>query len=901
MEEIKKDPDEILKRIQRERKGKLTVFLGAMAGVGKTFTMLQAAHERMGEGLVVIAGWVETHGRKETEALLEGIETLEPRVLDYRDRQFEEMDVDALLERKPDLALVDELAHTNIPGSRNSKRYEDVALLLEAGISVYTTLNIQHVESLNDVVAQITGIEVGETVPDRVLDEADSIHVVDVATDELIQRMEEGKVYLPALAEKALLRFFRPGNINALRELALRRAASCVDHRLIEYRQDMRIDVPWPVNERVLACISSGPFSEHVLRAAKRLADSLRAELLVVHIETSRPRRRFSDADGLIKNLDLAEDLGGRILNVRAGEISGAVLDVAHENNVTQLVVGKPLRPAWVGLFRPSLVDRIVSGSKGITVHIVPGEAVTSRRPVKPWKRFTHTPIYGYLLIFALIALITLVARTVGFLNDPIIAAILYLIPVVYAATRFGAMLSILAALVSVLAFDLFFVEPYYTITVDDLRYLVVFAVFLSVALITATLANRLRFQLQESRRLESRTRQLLNLSRRITSISNPEGLAVDIVDHLSETFNLQARIYLPDVGGSLRLVASSSPQDAGDDRLDSSAFAVAHWAYEHGRAAGMGTNVLPGSEYLCIPIEAKEQPLGVVAAKPADGEAMISPEQRDQLEVVIKLIALALNRMQLEVETERIKHIEESERLRTSLLNSVSHDLRTPLSAIIGAVTGLLDENDPYSDEQRLELLNTIKESASHLDHMTGNLLNMARLESGLLQLHTDYCDMVDVVSVALRQMDDALAGRKVDFIVKEDIPLADADFGLLEQVLINLFDNAIKYSPAGSPISVRVSAGGAGVVVGVESRGPVIPERDRARIFDKFLRLENPRLIGGSGLGLSICKGIVEAHGGNIWVEPSSGEGNSFVFSIPAASVTAGGPGEKEDADGC
>ncbi|MGE5398237.1 MAG: DUF4118 domain-containing protein, partial [Chitinophagales bacterium] len=526
-ENLKRDPDAILAKIKEEAHGKLTVFIGAAAGVGKTYAMLEAAHERVAEGVDLIVGWIETHGRKETEALLNGLPVIRPLAIEYRGKFFDEMDLDDILHRRPGLVLVDELAHTNIPGSRHPRRYLDVEELLNNGISVYTTLNIQHIESLNDVVAQITGVRVRETVPDNFLERADQIQLVDIPAEELIRRLEEGKVYVPEMAAQALRKFFRPGNINALRELALRQTAHRIDRQIEDYRHLHGIANPWPAGERVLACVSSSPFGVHVLRGARRMADSLKAELIAAYVETPRylPKDQYSK-ESLTRNIQLAEDLGAEIITLSGTNVAEEVLELARNRNVSQIVLGKPLRSRWIERIQGSVVEDIIRGSAGMSVHVIPGEKETKESTITTRNPRKKVNISSYFWVVIQVVIITVIGYfgkdTLGLPN----IGMLYLLPVLLASARMGLGPSIAAAILGVLAYDFFLIPPILFLTVADIRYLITFAVFLLVAITTGTMANRLRYRIRESRIRETRTRALYDLAREIAAVTDVEQLS---------------------------------------------------------------------------------------------------------------------------------------------------------------------------------------------------------------------------------------------------------------------------------------------------------------------------------------------------------------------------------------
>jgi len=893
-EERRPNPDDLLAQTKKENRGRLTIFLGAAAGVGKTFAMLEAAHERINEGVDLIVGWVETHGRPETGALIEGLPSMPPKSLEYRGHAYQEMDLDALLARRPALALVDELAHTNITGSRHVRRFQDVEELLAQGISVYTTVNIQHIESLNDIVAQITGVRVRETVPDRFLEEADQIHLIDVPPEDLIQRLNEGKVYVPEQAQQALQKFFRPGNINALRELALRFTAQRVDREMDQYMRVHAIEGPWPAGERIMACISASPFSAHVIRTARRMATGLKAEWLVAYVETSDLLHETeARRDQLTLNLRLAEELGAEIVRLSGEDIADELLALARHRNVTQIVIGKPLHSNLWALWERSPVDQIIRGSQGISVHIISGKPKmkNGQRPA-PAARSRRSPIKSYLWTIVMVFLVTLINRLH---SDPVNIVLLYLLPVILSATFLGRGPSLLASVLGLLFFDFFFIPPFLSFSVADLRYFISLGIFLVVSLTTSSLAAKLRDQIDMARRREIRMSALYGLSRKIAVATDLEGVLKRASETVAETIGGKAVIFAPDETGKLETYAGEAVLEF---ILNENEWAVARWVFEHGQIAGRGTDTLRGVEWLYLPLMADEKCVGVLGVRPDFAEQHLSPEQRRLLEAFAGLTALALVRLKLAQEAQHTRNLEQSEKLRTALFNSISHELRTPLAFIQGAVTSMLDDRTSYSREDLHAFLQTIKEGALRMNRLVENLLDMARLESGTLQLKWEWCDLEEIVGVALRRLRDSLKDRPLKIQIEQGLPLVKADFALIEQVLVNLIDNAAKHSPPGSKISIYSRREDGSLRVAVADQGPGIPKADRERIFDKFYRVYSPHQVSGTGLGLSICKGIIEAHGGKIWVETRPGGGNVFVFNLPLKeSPPPGVPDGKED----
>jgi len=885
--EKRADPDAILASLEKEGRGKLTVFLGAAAGVGKTFAMLEAARERLADGVDVLVGWVETHGRAETEALLVGLPAIPPRQLDYRGKKFNEMDLDALLARRPELALVDELAHTNIPGSRHARRYQDVEELLAAGINVYTTLNIQHLETLNDVVAQITGVQVRETVPDRILESVGQIQLVDIPPDELIQRLKDGKVYVPGQAEEALRKFFRPGNINALRELAMRYTARRVDRQVESYMRLHGIAGPWPAGERVMVCVSASPFSTQLIRVARRMAEGLQAEWLAVYVEAPR-LYPYDEAgkDRLAKNLRLAEELGAETINIPGNDVAEELLELARKRNISQIIIGKPLHSRVWEWFHGSVVDKVIRQSHGISVHVIPGKLKQEHEQFNPGRSrqpLSFLPYAKSLLL--MLVFIALAARFKSFLGLVNIAMI-FLLPILFSAVKWGTGPAVAAALVGVVTFDFFFVPPTLTFTVADVRYVISFAIFLLVALFTGTLSTRLQLQIRSSRRRESKVAALYALSREIAAVAELDPVLDSVARKVADTVEGQVVVLLPD-SGKLALRANSA---AGESFLDENEWAVATWVFEHGQKAGRGTDTLSAAAGLYLPLRTDGGNRGVLGIRSTDPVNFFQPEQLRLLEAFAGLAAVAVTRIQLAEQAREAQTLAESERLRTALFNSLSHDLRTPLASIIGAVTGLLEEENVYTPGARRDLLLTIQNGASRMNRFVSNLLDMARMESGMLQLKKEWCDVEDIIGVAISRMGEPLAKRPLNIGIQPDLPLVPADFVLIEQVLVNLLDNALKYSESGSEITISARRSEKQVEITVADQGHEVPAEDLERIFDKFYRLQSPRLVSGTGLGLAICKGIIEAHGGRIWAANNPAGGLVITFVLPLGDAAPG-----------
>jgi two-component system, OmpR family, sensor histidine kinase KdpD len=885
------DPDALLARVKeeeaRQRRGKLKVFFGAAAGVGKTYAMLEAAQEQRAHGVDVVVGWVETHSRAETRALLEGLEILPAKVVEYRGATLREFDLDAALARRPAVMLVDELAHTNAPGSRHARRWQDILELLDAGINVYTTMNVQHVESLNDVIAKITGVVVRETVPDSVLEQAEEIALIDLPPDDLLQRLKEGKVYVPEQAREAIQNFFRRGNLIALRELALRSTAERVDAEMRVYRREQAIEKIWPAAQRLLVCIGPTPYSARLIRAAKREAERLEAEWIAAYVETPAQLRLPAEArDQVVRTLRLAEELGAKTVTLTGQRMSEAILAYARDRNITRLILGKPSRPLWKRILIGSIVDALVEGSGDIDVFVVSGERETE--PPAPVRRRSLAPDWRRhgegLAIVGLATGLAWVMFPFFELSNVVMA---YLLAVIVVATRCGRGPSLMASVISVAAFDFFFVPPYFTFAVADYQYLVTFAVMLVVALVISGLAGRMRTQAEAAREREQRTAALYAMSRDMASTRGIEHLAATAVRHIGEVFRAQVVVLFADASGMLRQRGGTPPF-----ALDSNESGVARWVYEHRQAAGLGTATLPGAGALYLPLISPRGPLGVIGVRPADRHALEAPEQSHQLETFANQTAVALERARLADEAQEAEVRIETERLRSSLLSSVSHDLRTPLSTITGAVSTVLDGPAQLDSDTR-ELLESAREESERLNRLVQDLLDMTRLESGALQPRKEWHSLEDIVGAALGRLEKRLAGRRVWTRIPPDLPLVPVDDVLVEQVFVNLLDNALKYTPPGSLISITAVAAEDAVRVEVADRGPGLPRGEEDRIFEKFYR-GGPLPGRGAGLGLAICQGIIRAHGGRIWAHNVPEGGAAFFFSLPLSASPPVAAGE-------
>jgi two-component system sensor histidine kinase KdpD len=894
------NPDALLARVKEEEaalmRGRLTVFFGAAPGVGKTYAMLEAAHDRVAEGIDVVAGVVETHGRRETEDLIRGLELLPRRIIEYRGVQLREFDLDAALTRRPQLILMDELAHTNAPGSRHPKRWQDVEELLAAGISVYTTVNVQHLESLNDVVAQITGVIVQETVPDNVIERADEVKLIDLPSDDLIQRLNEGKIYLPQQAERATRSFFRKGNLIALRELALRRTADRVDAQMEAYRRDKAIREPWPTALRMLVGISSGPSAARLVRAARRMAAGLRAEWIVAYVETpAELRRPEHEREQAVQTLRLAEQLGAETVMLSAANAADELLDLARTRNISKIVIGKPERPRWRDLLFGSVADDLLRKSGVIDIYVLSGDFGDTESPQVPLPQPT-SDLRSYASTFAIIGLCTGVAIGIDRLNIGEANLIMvYLLGVMAAALVGGRGPSVLAAVLSVLAFNFLFVEPRLTFVFTDSRYLITFSVMLFVGLVVSTLMARFRHQATMARQRERRTAALYALSREFASTRGLENLLQVAVRHLHDVFDSQVVILLPSAAGQLEPWGGRSGWGRAIDMqhiygLSPAEHGVAQWVFDHGERAGLGTNTLPSAEGLYLPLNGSQRTVGVLGVRAQERRRLLNPDQVHLLETFASQTALAIERAGLAEEAEQATVAAETERLRAALLSSVSHDLRTPLAIITGALSSLAEENG-QSLSARQELARSACDEAQRLNRLLANLLEMTRLEAGALQVRKEWQTIEEVVGAAVERLSQsdatALASHPLSIKLADDLPLVPLDSILVEQVVVNLLDNALKHTPEGTPIELRATHNNTSVTVEIADRGPGLAPGEETRVFDKFYRGGADSARGNVGLGLAICKGMIEAQGGSIEARNRDGGGVSFRFTLPLAGA--------------
>jgi two-component system, OmpR family, sensor histidine kinase KdpD len=891
-------PEALLQQATKEARGRLKIFLGAAPGVGKTYEMLLTAQAKRQQGVDVVIGVVETHGRKETGALLEGLEVIQRRRIEYKGHTLEEMDIDAILKRRPKLVLVDELAHTNAPGSRHPKRYLDVEEIVAAGIDVYATLNIQHLESLNDVVAKITSIRVRETVPDSIIDRADDIEVVDLTPEDLIQRLKEGKVYVPQQAERAVRNYFLPGNLTALRELALRRTAQRVDEQMVDYMRAHAIEGPWAAGERVLVGINEAPTCMSVVRYARRLADRLRAPWTAVYIETARSQRLTEAArDRIAKALRLAERLGGEAVTVPSADAAAGLVDYAREHNITHIVLAKSSRSRWSELLRGSVSHALIRRAGDISVHVIAGKAEGPSgqeegvKAILPARQPLDIRTYAGSLAMVAAALV------VGLALQQFLAvsniALVFLMAVLACAITYGLWPAIMTSLVSVLAYNFFFLPPLYTFTIADPDNVVALFFFAVVAIIASNLTSRVRNQAVAARQRAKATEDLYLFSRKLGGAVTLDDLLWATAYQIALMLKVRVVLLLPE-GASLTVRAGYPPEDT----LGEGDLAAAKWCWENNRPAGRGADTLPGAKRLFLPMRTGRGPVGIVGLDSDQPGPLLAPDQSRLFDALCDQAALAIERANLAQDVDRARLTAETDRLRSALLTSISHDLKTPLASILGSVTSLRTYSKTFDEKAKEELMATIQEEAERLNRFIANLLDMTRLESGAIEPRFALVDLSEIVATALKRAAKILVAHHVDVSLASDLPMLRLDFLLFEQVLFNLLDNAAKYAPADSAIRLRAGREGDHVRLQLLDEGDGIPPDDLEHIFDKFYRVHaGDHRRAGTGLGLAICRGFVEAMGGKITAANRSDRpGAIFTIDLP---IPAAGTGERESAE--
>jgi two-component system sensor histidine kinase KdpD len=886
MTDSRPDPDRLLAKIKDEeiqaRRGKLKLFFGASAGVGKTFAMLSAAKVQQQQGVDVIIGVIETHGRAETEALVAGLPKLELKEVRYRDRVLREFDLDGTLERKPQLVLVDELAHSNVAGSRHAKRWQDVEELLDAGIDVWSAMNVQHLESLNDIVTGITGIRVWETVPDRVFDETDEVVIVDLPPDDLLLRLKEGKVYLPQQAERAVKNFFRKGNLIALRELALRRTADRVDNEMLQYRRNLQAAPVWQTRESILLCIGPDERSEKLIRTTARLAAQLSVPWHCIYVETPGLQRLPDATRQLVfQMLKTAEDNGAVTAALSGSDLAATIVRYAHEHNLPRVVMGREtgrLRRPWQTRLTEA-VGYLAADLDLLQVALPAREGVAARLT-----RSAKTSVHqkddfawkSYLWSALICAAFTLAVAPLKPLLDLANIVMVFLLAVVVVAVKFGRGPAVLAAFLTVVMFDFFYVPPRFSFSVSDAQYLLTFAVMLVVALVIGQLTAGLKFQARVARSREERVGALYAMSRDLSGALMPEQIAEIGARFLKSEFSAPAALMVADLEDRLHGAVPSEGQPVGMDT------GVAQWAFDHDEAAGHGTNTLAAAPVLYVPLKAPMRMRGVLAIGTDDQGLLAGPEQRRLLDTCASLLAISLERVHYVDVAQSVTVQMESERLRNSLLAAISHDLRTPLAALVGMAESLTMMKLPALSAE-LETAHRMKDAALRMNSLVSNMLDMARLQSGPVQLNRQWQPLEEVIGTALKAMSGALDQRPVKVALPDDLPLVNIDAVLFERVLCNLLENASKYTEPKSPIDIRAVASGDHVIITVDDAGPGLPKGKELAIFDMFERGRKESATPGVGLGLAICRAIVEAHGGTIRGETRLQGGARFTIELP------------------
>ncbi len=874
--EPRSDPDALLAAFQRDaarpQRGKLKIFFGAVAGVGKTYAMLDAARLQALKGVDVVVGCVETHGRAETEALLAAFEIL-PRLA------LEELDLDAVLARKPELVLIDDLAHANAPGARHTRRYQDVLELLDAGIDVWTTVNVQHVESRADTVRQITGVSIRETIPNSMLERADEVELIDLPPEALRQRLLEGRVYTPESIEVAAKGFFRTGNLTALREMALRLTAERVDHQLQDYMQIKQIAGPWKSADRLMVAVSPSPLSERLIRWTRRMAYNLEAEWLAVYVELPRLLSE-DDKARLARNLALARQLGGEVISTTGGDVIEALTRVARQRNVTQIVIGKPAHSLLQDFLRGgSMVNRLVRASGAIDVYVVTGDLSESTQQPGIPRPESHSGWQHYAVGTGIIALVTLL----NLLTLPMVGyqavGLTDLFAVLLIAAYIGRGPALLAAALSAFTWDVLFIPPRFTATINQLEDVIVLVLYFFIAIFTGNLTARIRAQQQQARSYAERTLALYTLARETSTAVNMADVLQTAITQIGRVFDAQAAIFLRAPSDRL----SEQPHPLSTLAVSDKELHVAAWVYENGKPAGRFTDTLSAADAAYLPLIAPGGTIGVLALRTRRSQPL-STDEEALLDTFARQVALVIEREMLDEAAEQSAMLRESERLHNTLLNSISHELRTPISTIVGAASSLLDPN--VRAESQRALLGDIQSAADRLNRLVENLLDMTRLESGLLKLKLEWCDIGDLISVALSSSAQRLADHPVTLHLAPDLPLVQLDFVLMEQVLLNLLDNVASHTPPGTPVQIDTARDDRTVSIVVSDRGQGLPPNDLERVFDKFYRVPGSA-AGGTGLGLSISRGLVAAHGGALEAANRPDGGAQFTIRLPVTTA--------------
>jgi two-component system sensor histidine kinase KdpD len=891
------DPDALLAQTRKDRRGRLKVFLGMAPGVGKTYAMLKAAHARIIEGKDVAVAIVETHGREETLAMVKGLEVLPRKTLQYKDKDFEEMDLDAILERKPEIVLVDELAHTNIEGSRHAKRYQDVEELLASGIDVYTTLNVQHLESLNDIIERITKVKVQETLPDAVLQLADEIELIDLPPDDLIQRLNEGKVYMGDMARRAIDGFFMRGNLAALREIAFRTAAERVNRDVTDYMKTHAVGGIWPTRDKLLVCIDESGSAESLIRMGARMAERSKVPWTALHVENHTDANLTEkEKDRVAEALSLSEKLGGEAVTIRGGTtIAADILAFARSRNVTRILIGRHGKSWLANMLFPSVSTQLLVSANEFDITLLHAT----------FKDANESGLWGHILAFSgksklmdyALAVVSVAASLVAALPLQYILptsnlSMVFLIAVLYTAIRSGLWPSLFSVVLSFMVFNFFFTEPYYALHVYRYHDIITLIFFTAVAILTGNLAVRLKSQIEALQVSAGRNAMMHDFSRKLSSALTLDDVIRDSVESTSESFNLNVMLILPDPkrAGQLTVVASE-PLESRLEKID---WAAAEWAFKYDKPSGLGSETLPAASWLFKPLRGPKGLVGVMAVSPKNKNdaGFNTAEQKRMLSAFCDQVALALERANLSIDIEESRLQGETERLRTALLSSVSHDLRTPLSSIIGSATTLSHMDKSLTAQNRKDLIGNILHEAERLNRFVQNLLDMTKLGHGAMEPKREWIgDIRDILGRASNRLQKVLMHHKVEYRIDDDVANLHVDPALIEQVMVNILENAAKYSPPETRILISLEKAKDQALLKVTDQGFGIPEEDREKVFDMFYRVRaGDSKVAGTGLGLAICRGILESHGGTIHAEAGfMDKGTVIVIAIPLRMVRA------------
>jgi two-component system sensor histidine kinase KdpD len=880
LETTRPDPDSLLVLANQKNRGQLKIFFGACAGVGKTYAMLKEARRLRAQGLDVVVGVVETHARKETESMVKGLTLLPAKHIAHRGRRIQEFDLDAALARHPGLILIDELAHSNASGSRHPKRWQDVEELLDAGINVFTTVNVQHLESLNDVVGGITGIIVRETIPDHIFDHADEVVLVDLTPDDLQQRLKEGKVYIPGQAERAIEHFFRKGNLIALRELSLRRTADRVDEQMRAFRDSQFNERIWHSRDALLLCLGHQRGNEKLVRVTARLAARLGCVWHAIYVETPKLHRLSQDnRRGILSTLKLAQELGAETATMSEPDEHQAVLRYAREHSLGKIVIGRRKEKRWK--LHCGFADQMAHLAPDLDLVVIglddaPPLAASKSTDTRTFnEKFSHQ-LQGCGVAIALCAFITLVSLWLVPVFDQANLVMVYLLGVAVIALFYGRWPSAFAAVINVASFDLSFVEPRGSLAVTDAQYLVTFAVMLTVGLLIGNLTAGVRYQARIARHREKRSLYLYQMSKSLNQAMTEEAIAQASQHFIASSLRAKASVLLPQTNGALKQITSPDREIIAVDE------AIARWSFDKQTPAGAGTDTLPGVPYQLLPLLASGQTRGLLAVEPSNIRSLMVPEQQRLLQIFTVLIANALERLHLAASAESARLDAEREQLRNSLLSALSHDLRTPLTVLFGQAEiltlDLASENSPHAMQA-----NQIRQQVLSTTRLVNNLLDMARIQSGGFNLRKEWQSLEEITGSTLRLQEITLSPHHIEVDIPADLPLIYCDASLIERVLSNLLENAHKYAGVNANIGIKAQQKDDWLAVEVWDSGPGIPAGTERQIFDKFSRGEQESAVPGVGLGLAICHAIIDVHGGRIWAENRPQGGARFCFLLP------------------